>query len=65
MLRLQSIVTLLMTEAEFISAVSAGQEIFWMRSFLGELGYLFDVPSLLLVDNQSAIQVAHNPEHHR
>jgi hypothetical protein len=64
MSRLQSIVALLTTEAEFISAVSAGQEIVWMRSFLGELGYSFDAPSLLLVDNQSAIQVARNPEHH-
>jgi hypothetical protein len=64
MSRLQSIVALLTTEAEFISAVSAGQEMVWMRSFLGELGYAFDAPSLLLVDNQSAIQVALNPEHH-
>jgi hypothetical protein len=64
MSRLQSIVALSTTEAEFISAVSAGQEIVWMRSFLGELGYSFDGPSLLLVDNQSAIQVARNPEHH-
>jgi hypothetical protein len=36
-----------------------------MRLFLGELSYLFDAPSLLLVDNQSAIQVTRNPEHHR
>jgi hypothetical protein len=64
MSRLQSIVALSTTEAEFISAVSAGQEIVWMRSFLGELGYLFGVPSLLLVDSQSAIQVVCNPEHH-
>jgi hypothetical protein len=64
MLRLQSIVALSTTEAEFISAVSAGQEIVWMRSSLGELGYSFEAPSLLLVDNQSAIQVACNPEHH-
>jgi hypothetical protein len=64
MSRLQSIVALSTTEAEFISAVSAGQEIVWMRSFLGELGCSFDAPSLLLVDNQSAIQVARNPEHH-
>jgi hypothetical protein len=64
MSRLQSIVALSTTEAEFISAVSAGQEIVWMRSFLGELGYSFDVPLLLLVDNQSAIQVARAPEHH-
>jgi hypothetical protein len=65
MLRLQSIVALSTTEAEFISAVSAGQEIVWMHSFLGKLGYSFDAPLLLLVDNQSAIQVARNPEHHR
>jgi hypothetical protein len=64
MSRLQSIVALSTTEAEFISAVSAGQEIVWMCSFLGELGYSFDAPSLLLVDNQLAIQVARNPEHH-
>jgi hypothetical protein len=64
MSRLQSIVALSTMEAEFISTISAGQEIVWMRSFLGELGYSFDTPSLLLVDNQLAIQAAHNPEHH-
>jgi hypothetical protein len=36
----------------------------WMCSFLGELGYLFNAPSVLLVDNQLAIQVARIPEHH-
>jgi hypothetical protein len=36
-----------------------------MRLFLGELGYSFDAPLPLLVDNQSAIQFARNPEHHR
>jgi hypothetical protein len=64
MSRLQSIVARSTTEAEFISAVSAGQEIVWMHSFLSELGYSFNAPLLLLVDNQSAIQVARNPEHH-
>jgi hypothetical protein len=61
MSRLQSIVALLTTEAEFISAVSAGQEIIWMCLFLGKLGYSFDAPLLLLVNNQLAIQVAHSP----
>jgi hypothetical protein len=64
MSRLQSVVALSTTEAEFIAAVSAGQEIVWMRSFLSELGYSMRGPSLLLVDNQSVIQVAKNPEHH-
>jgi hypothetical protein len=64
MSRLQSIVALSTTEAEFISTISAGQEIVWMCSFFGKLSYLFDTPSLLLVDNQLAIQAACNPEHH-
>jgi hypothetical protein len=61
---LQFIVLLSTTEAQFISVVPAGEEIVWMRLFPSELGYLFDVPSLLLVDNQSATRVARNPEHH-
>jgi hypothetical protein len=64
MSRLQSIVALLTTEAEFVAAASAGQEVIWMRQLLGELGFDVSKPSLLLLDNQSAIQVARNPEHH-
>jgi hypothetical protein len=61
---LQSIVALSTTEAEFVAAASAGQEVIWMRQLLGELGFDVSKPSLLLLDNQSAIQVARNPEHH-
>ena len=35
-----------------------------MRQFMGELGYDVSVPSLLRMDNQSAIAVSKNPEHH-
>ena len=62
--KLQSIVTLSTTEAEYVAAVSAGQEVIWLRSFLSELGYNMTAPSVLNVDNQSAIAVAKNPEHH-
>jgi hypothetical protein len=62
--RLQPIVALSTMEAEFIAAASAGQEVVWMRQLLGELGFLIAGPSLLLLDNQSAIQVGKNPEHH-
>ena len=62
--KLQSIVTLSTTEAEYVAAVSAGQEIIWMRHLLSEMGYNLDVPSKLLIDNQSALSVARNPEHH-
>jgi hypothetical protein len=63
--KLQSIVALSTTEAEFVAAVSAGQESIWMSQFLAELGYNTSGAAPLLMDNQSAIQVARNPEHHR
>ena len=62
--RLQSIATLSTTEAEYVSAVSAGQEMVWLRNLLSEFGYDFSSASTLFVDNQSAISVANNPEHH-
>ena len=62
--RLQSIIALSTTEAEYVSAVSAGQEIIWLRNLLSEFGYKLDSPSTLRIDNQSALSVAKNPEHH-
>jgi hypothetical protein len=62
--KLQSIVALSTTEAEFVAAVSAGQESIWMSQLLAELGYNTSAAAPLLMDNQLAIQVAHNPEHH-
>jgi hypothetical protein len=62
--KLQSMVTLSTTEAEYIAAVSAGQEILWLQNLFSELGYPVKKPSTLHVDNQSAVAVAKNPEHH-
>ena len=62
--RLQSFVTLSTTEAEYIAAVSAGQEILWLRNLFTEFGYKFDAPSTLYMDNQSTLSVAKNLEHH-
>jgi hypothetical protein len=62
--KLQTLVALSTTEAEYISAVEAGKEIIWLRQFLGELGYKIPGPSVLWMDNQSAIAVSKNPEHH-
>ena len=65
MSKLQSVVALSTTEAEFIAAVSAGQEILWLRNLLSEWGYgVKSHPSSLQIDNQSALTVAKNPEHH-
>ena len=57
-------VALSTTEAEYVAAVSAGQEILWLRNLFSELGYNIQGPSTLYMDNQSAIAVAKNPEHH-
>ena len=62
--KLQSIVTLSTTEAEYIPAVQATQEILWLRNLFTEFGYTFSTPSPLHIDNQSALSVAKNPEHH-
>ena len=62
--KLQTLVTLSSTEAEFIAAVEAGKEIAWMRTLLREFGYSITSPSTLHIDNQSAISVSKNPEHH-
>ena len=62
--KLQVIQTLSTTEAEYIAAVSAGQEILWLRNLLTEFGYTLHGPSTLYLDNQSAIAVTQNPEHH-
>jgi len=62
--KLQSLVALSTTEAEHIAAVEAGKEILWMRQLMGELGYDTSGPSVLRMDNQSAIAVSKNPEHH-
>ena len=62
--RLQTLTALSTTEAEYISAVEAGKEVVWMRQLLAELGFPLSGPSVLHMDNQSAINVAKNPEHH-
>jgi hypothetical protein len=35
-----------------------------MQKLLGEMGYRTPLPTKLFMDNQSAISVAKNPEHH-
>jgi len=62
--KLQPVVTLSTTEAEYVSGVAAGKEICWMQQLLKEVGYPAEAPSRLFIDNQSAISVAKNPEHH-
>ena len=62
--KLQPVVTRSTTEAEYIAGGAAGTEICWMQNMLKEMGYTPSAPAKLYVDNQSAISVAKNPEHH-
>ena len=62
--KLQPIVSLSSTEAEYIAAVEAGKEIAWMRNLLTEFGYDISSASKMRIDNLSALSVAKNPEHH-
>ncbi|KAJ3500207.1 hypothetical protein NMY22_g19337 [Coprinellus aureogranulatus] len=56
--KLQTIVCLSSTEAEYIAAVEAGKEILWMRNVLGEFGFKQEGASSLHIDNNSAISVS-------
>ena len=63
--KLQPVVAQSTTEAEYIAANAAGRDIAWVRNLLTEFGYsLSESPSTLYMDNNSAIAVAKNPEHH-
>jgi hypothetical protein len=64
--KLQTLVALSTIEAEHISAVTveAGKEILWMCQLMGKLGCEMPGPSVLWMDNQSAIAVNKHPEHH-
>ena len=61
--RLQPHVSLSSTESEHMIASKVACEIMWMCYLFEEIGYDMMRPSLLLVDNQSALQVAKHPEH--
>lgn len=62
--KLQGVVTLSTTEAEYIAAVDAGKDTIWMRNLLTEVGIMPKYATKLNIDNQSAISVSKNPEHH-
>ena len=62
--KLQDVVSLSTTEAEYIAGVHAGQELIWFHNLFEELGYSFSGPHTLFIDNQSAIAFSHNPAHH-
>ena len=60
----QPVVAKSTTEAEYIAANEAGSDGVWFWNFCSELGYPPSGPTPMWLDNQSAIHVGRNPEHH-
>jgi hypothetical protein len=61
--RLQKIVALSTTEAEYVAVTEAGKEMVWLQGFLDELGRKNE-KGILHSDSQSAIFLAKNPAYH-
>jgi len=61
----QSCTTLSTTEAEYVAACETTKEAMWLRYLLKQIGMLPNGPFPLLCDNQSAIRIVRNPEHHQ
>jgi transposase InsO family protein len=60
----QKTVALSTVEAEYMAAAQSTKEALWWRSTIQGLGYSIDRPTTLYCDNQGAIALAKNPEHH-
>ena len=60
----QPSVALSSTEAEYIAGAHTAKELMWLRHLFGEVGLPDDDPTVLLMDNQSAITIAKNPQYY-
>ena len=60
----QGSVALSSTESEYMALLHALKEQIWILRFLSEIGYEANDQNVIYCDNQSAIALAHNPEHH-
>lgn len=60
----QDVVALSTTEAEYIAASLATQELLWLRRLLNELGFVQEEAIVLYEDNMGAIEVSKNPKFH-
>jgi hypothetical protein len=61
--KLQTVVALSTTEAEYMAATQACKEAIWMKKLMEELGHKQE-KILLYCDSQSALHIARNPTFH-
>jgi hypothetical protein len=62
--RKQTSIALSSTEAEYMALTQATKEALWLKRFLVELGQYNGGPVRIMVDNQSCMALARNPEFH-
>jgi hypothetical protein len=62
--RKQKTVALSSSEAEYMALGEAVKETLWLQALLKDIGQTVKPPTLLYVDNQGAIALAHNPIFH-
>ncbi|GJV23923.1 dual specificity protein phosphatase PHS1 isoform X2, partial [Tanacetum coccineum] len=62
-LKLQSVVAMSTTEAEYVAAAQASKEAVWLKMLLEELGHAQEKITIFC-DNQSALYLARNPTFH-
>ena len=60
----QPTIALSTTEAEYMSSTHGTKEAIWLRKLLGDMGYIQDMPTTIMFDNQSCIALTKNPTHH-
>jgi hypothetical protein len=60
----QTTIALSTAEAEYVAATHAAKQILWQRSLLEEASMEQAEQAILWSDNQAAIAIAKNPEHH-
>ena len=61
----QKLVSLSTTESEYIAAATAAKEAAWLRALLNGIGQQRKKPTMLYVDNQSAIRLVRKPKFHK
>ena len=49
-------------KAEYIAATHIAKQVLWHRSLLTKLKFPLSTPSIIFLDNQSAITITHHPE---
>ena len=63
--KLQATVAQSSCEAETVAACQCSNNVMWLRSLMGELGFPFSKRSLLFIDNKGAKDAARNPCNHK